>query len=241
MSSDRNIEPSEGGAARTGGEAAAAPLPRGRHKLSREDVLESQRTRLLAAMLACVAEQGYATTTVADVVSAARVSRNAFYELFDDKEACFVAAADDAGRRFLEELYALGGDGDWTEALRRGLRRYLEWWQESPAFAVAYLVELPTAGRRALEQRDAAYVRYARLFEALAALARDHDPDLRPLPPLASRIIVTAITEMLAQEVRAGRGDRLTDLEPHLLRFLLETLADAQTAERVLRTRAAAA
>ena len=218
----------------SGGGAAAAPLPRGRHNLSKEHVLDSQRTRLLAAMLECVAERGYTATTVADVVSAARVSRNAFYELFADKQACFVAAADDAGRRFLADLYALGGAPDWTDALRRGLRSYLEWWQESPAFAIAYLVELPTAGRRALEQRDAAYARYARLFEALAALAREQDPGLRPLPDLTPRIIVTAITELLAQEVRAGRGDRLTDLEPELLRFLLESLADERTAERVL-------
>ena len=215
-----------------------SPLPRGRHNLSKEDVLASQRTRLLAAMLECVAERGYPATTVAEVVSAARVSRNAFYELFADKEECFVAAADDAGRRVLADLYALGdATADWTDALRTGLRTYLEWWQDSPAFAIAYLVELPTAGRRALEQRDAAYERYARLFEALAALARAQDPSLRPLAPLTPRIIVTTITELLAQEVRAGRGDRLTDLEPDLERFLLESLADERTADRVLRPR----
>ena len=84
--------------------AVPEPLPRGRHNLSRDDVLDSQRTRLIRAMLDCVAERGYPATTVGDVVAAARCSRNAFYELFEDKEACYIAASDETGAQMLKAL-----------------------------------------------------------------------------------------------------------------------------------------
>src|SRR3954454_14835880 len=67
-------------------------LPRGRHRLSRDEVVASQRGRMLTAMAEAVAQKGYARTTVADVLSRARVSRETFYEQFADKEDCFLAA-----------------------------------------------------------------------------------------------------------------------------------------------------
>ena len=102
------------------------PLPRGRHKLSRADVRESQRRRLIRAMLDLVAERGYPATTVGDVVAAARCSRNAFYELFEDKEACYIAAADETGAEMLEALVSGAQQADsWLEALRSGTHSYL--------------------------------------------------------------------------------------------------------------------
>src|SRR3954452_16599761 len=69
-----------------------APLPSGRHRLTREAVEESQRGRLLFSVAQAVAEKGYAATTVADVVERASVSRRTFYEQFDSMEDCFLAA-----------------------------------------------------------------------------------------------------------------------------------------------------
>src|SRR6266498_996015 len=57
-------------------------LPSGRHGLTRETIVASQRGRLLDAMAAAVAEKGYAETTVSDVVDRAGVSRRTFYEQF---------------------------------------------------------------------------------------------------------------------------------------------------------------
>lgn len=171
------------------------PLPRGRHKLSTEEVLASQRERLLHAMLLCVGEHGYAATTVPMVVAAARVSRNGFYALFEDKLDCFIALCDHLADEMLATLYALGGDADWESALDRGMEVYLRWWQERPAFARAYLVELPSAGARAVAQRDARM----RDFEAmLAALAP------APVAPLAISVLARGITDVIGLAVREG-------------------------------------
>jgi AcrR family transcriptional regulator len=206
-------------------QATAEPLPRGRHKLSRADVLESQRSRLIRAMLDQVAERGYPATTVGDVVTAARCSRNAFYELFEDKEACYIAAADEAGAEMLAALMAAAGAEErWRDALRAGTRSYLRWWVDNPRYAAAYLIDLPAAGRSALEQRDRVYADFAAMFEGLAARARTEQPTLSPLPPLAPRLLVVAITELIAQEVRTGRLQSLMELEDALVRFIAKAL-----------------
>lgn len=218
----------------TDDQRATQKLPRGRHNLSREEVLASQRSRLIAAMLDLVEAHGYGGTTVSDVVGTAHVSRNAFYELFDDRQDCFIAACDELQSALLDSLYEQMTRPTWLEALERGLDIYLEFWTARPGFAIVYVVEFPIAGKRALEQRDRAYERFARMFQALGARARVEQPDLPPLPKLNTRILVTAITELLAQEVRSGRGDKLVELRDDMLRFIVLMLADEATAKRAL-------
>ncbi|MEA2124552.1 MAG: hypothetical protein QOI80_1334 [Solirubrobacteraceae bacterium] len=200
------------------------PLPRGRHKLSTEEVLASQRARLLQAMLECVGEHGYAATTVPQVVATARVSRNGFYALFTDKAECFLALCDELGEELLAEMYAFADEPDWRESVAQGTHAYLRWWQRRPAFARAYLVELPSAGPRALIQRDAQLRSYEAMFAALAARARAGYPGLPPLNPLATRLLVHGVTELVATEVREGRAEQLEALHDDLVALVCGVL-----------------
>ena len=193
------------------------PLPRGRHKLSTEEVQASQRERLLMAMLQCVGHRGYAETTVPEVISTARVSRNGFYALFDDKLDCFLALCDELAGAFIDELYGFASEPDWKTALDKGMWSYLGFWEDRPEYSRAWLVELPAAGPRAFAQRDRQFKRFELMFDALAARARAADPSLPPLHPLASRFLVLGITELVALEVREGRVHRLTTLHDQLV------------------------
>jgi AcrR family transcriptional regulator len=213
---------------------ALAPLPRGRHKLSAEDVSASQRARLLAAMAACVGEEGYPATTVPRVVARARVSRNAFYDLFADKAECFVAMINDHSDELLSRLMALGDQRDWIVALRVGVGMYLEWWQQHPDYCRAFFVELPAAGPRAMAARDDAFARFEAMFAAMAAWARHDDPSLPPLRGREPGLLVFAITELIAQEWRAGRADQLAALHGEILAHAVRMLADDRTAARAL-------
>jgi AcrR family transcriptional regulator len=213
------------------GETAAAlePLPRGRHKLSPEAVRESQRRRLLRAMLESVGEHGYEATSVPQVVALAKVSRNAFYELFDDKLDCFLHLCRELAEQLLQEVFAQRGFAGWRDAVRDGAQRYLSHWQSRPLFARAYLIELPTAGTPALEQRAQAYELFSRQFEIVAGWARQQEPYLVPLHPRATRFLVWSITELVTAEVAADRGDSLMALEDEIV-WLIERLL----AERVV-------
>jgi AcrR family transcriptional regulator len=209
------------------------PLPRGRHKLSPDVVRASQRGRILRAMLECVGRDGYDATTVPEVVATARVSRNAFYELFEDKADCFLAVCDENGQELLGELLALAAEPDWVQAMHEGAHRYLLWWQQRPTLASAYLVSLPTVGEPALRQRERQYAAFRAMFAALGARARAEQPELEPLSELVPRILVLVITELVAEEVRAGRTAQLTSLSQEVALLAVRLLADDATAERV--------
>lgn len=228
---------SRGGAIEAGaaGSWRGDPLPRGRHKLTAETVRTSQRDRLIRAMLESVSERGFAETTVGHVVSTARASRNSFYEQFTDKTDCFIAVCDRTAEALLGDMQQFASGDNWLAALRGGLSAYLRFWAERPNFSVAYLVELPTAGRHAIEQRERHYRAFEALFGAIAARARLEQPELPPLSARTPQMIVLATTELLAGEVRAGRIDRLPELYGELLPFMVRLLADDATALGVLR------
>jgi hypothetical protein len=62
------------------------------------------------------------------------------------------------------------------------------------------------------------------MFEQLAARARAEQQLLPPMPKLAPQLLVMAITELVAQEVRAGRVEKLPELEDMLVRFVVKAL-----------------
>jgi AcrR family transcriptional regulator len=203
------------------------PLPRGRHKLSADEVLESQRRRLLRAMLECVGEDGYARVTVSAVIARGRVSRNAFYRFFEDKEHCFLTLCDALADELYEALSApaRGGEAGFDALLSDGMEVYLRWWVDRPNVARAWLVEMPGAGLRARAQRERQLERFEALFQALAAAARRERPDLPALDPLTPSFLAIGITEVVATEVRAGRGDALPGLRASLVTLATRLLA----------------
>ena len=90
--------------------------------MSREEVARSQRERLLAASVACVASRGYEATAVADLLELSGVSRSAFYEHFRDKEECVLAAFDAIVVLSLEALCSvLAEEGSRDEKVGRAL------------------------------------------------------------------------------------------------------------------------
>jgi AcrR family transcriptional regulator len=181
-------------------------------------------------MLECVAEHGFEGATVSMVVATARVSGNAFYEFFTDKTDCFLAACDGVAGELLSELVALTAEPDWIQAMRKGARVYLRWWAQRPAFSRAYLLSLQRAGERADEQRERTYELFRTMFIDLGRRARAEQPGLPPLSPLVPRILVAAITQVVAEEIRAGRADRLEDLSDEIARLAVKLLADDATA-----------
>jgi AcrR family transcriptional regulator len=188
-------------------------------------------------MLECVGREGYEATTVPQVVATARVSRNAFYELFEDKADCFIAVCDQTSQELLGELVELVSEPSWIEATREGARRYLLWWQERPTISSAYLLSLPTVGERALRQRERHYAAFRAMFADLGRRARAEQPELGPLSDVVPRVLVLAITELVAEEVRAGRTSRLTELSNEIALLAIRLLADDATAARAAMSR----
>jgi AcrR family transcriptional regulator len=122
--------------------------------LPREHVSEIQRLRILGAMEEVVAERGAGAVSVAHVVARAGVSRRTFYDLFEDREECFLAAFDEAvGRASAAALGAWSAPGPWRERIRGSLGTLLLYFDARPAAAKLCVVEALAAGPQALARR----------------------------------------------------------------------------------------
>jgi AcrR family transcriptional regulator len=73
---------------------------------------QSQRQRIVKAMIASCAEKTYAETTITDIVAGAKISRTTFYKRFGDKRECFDAALDYAIERVREVAAASHAPSD---------------------------------------------------------------------------------------------------------------------------------
>ena len=181
-------------------------------------------------MLEVVAEHGYEATTVAQVVAAARVSRNAFYEFFTDKHDCFLTLSAELAAELLETVIQAGAEPHWIDALRRGTDSYLAWWRDHDLFARFYFSGIAELGPRALAQRQKTYGQFAAVFAELGRRAREQQPGLPPLSEIVPRALVFSITELVADESRAGRATRLDDLRQDIVFLSVRLLADDATA-----------
>lgn len=198
----------------SGERAAAAQLPRGRHKLPREFVVHSQRERIMDAMAQVSAEKGYGGTRVADLVRDAGVSRTTFYELFRDKEDCLLAAYDTIMSQWLGAITAAyGREGSWPERARGAIAAALEFMAAEPAFARMCIVEVLAAGPRAIER----YVAAIRILATLADEGQSYAPDGAALPSTIGRSVMAGAAGLIRGEIIAGRTEQLPDLLPDIV------------------------
>lgn len=199
--------------------SASQQLPKGRHGLSRAFIASNQRERLLDAIANVVAEKGYASTRVADITDYAGVSRKTFYELFTDKEECFIAAFDTINELLMDRMaQALAdlSDGNWRVQVRALLGEFLRFLAGEPAFARMCIVEVLGSGAAGLARRDAA-------IEAFFPIV-DHIPRSQPgaeqwLAPLTPVFVTGGILEVIYAAIRRGDIATLPELEDDLTRL----------------------
>ncbi|HEX3609761.1 MAG TPA: TetR/AcrR family transcriptional regulator [Solirubrobacterales bacterium] len=204
-------------------------LPRGRHGLPREFIARNQRERLLAALAESLADRGYEGTTVAQIGKRAGVSKSDFYKQFESKDACFVAAYDEAVERIREQVLAACA-GAWASGVVAALSTLLDLLAAEPAQAGLVLVEGLRAGR-------GVYDRYQAALESFVPRLRDGAPAPAGggLPPEATdEAIVGGIASLLARRVLAGETARLPELLPEIAEFALTPYLGATEARRVI-------
>jgi AcrR family transcriptional regulator len=204
-------------------------LPRGRSRLPAKAVQASQRERLLRAAVAAIADKGYPDVTVADIVRRAKVSRAAFYLHFRGREDCFLAATRRGGQllfgRVMEAARALPDDTPDEEVLRTGLRAYVGFLADEPAFARVFFVDMPAAGPAAVERLQAASSRFAEINAKWHRRARTRHPDWPAVPDEAYQALSGATAELIRSWVVADKTESLPELEDTLVALHLAVLA----------------
>lgn len=206
--------------ARTSSDKDSEPrrLPRGRHALAPEQVLADQRQRLVDAVPRVVAEHGYEAMSVADIVKAAAVSRNAFYRNFADKQECFAAAHEACHERLLATLEGPCDRGSSVEErVEAALGRALDMLASEPEVGRLLFVEAPSAGEEIA-------LRYHEWLRRYGTLLRSTIPQASEKSSLAveiDQVIVGGIASRVASELLQGRAAQLRVLTPHLVDYVL--------------------
>jgi AcrR family transcriptional regulator len=175
--------------------------------------------RILAAMGEVASERGAGAVTVAHVVARAGVSRRTFYDLFADREECFLAAFEEAiGRVTALVLEAYARADAWRGRIRAGLWAALVWLDEEPALARMCVVESLAAGPRALERR-------AIVLRALVTAVDEGRGDVprrgtQP-PPLTAEGVVGAVLSVIHTRLLDPGAEPLTGLLGELMSVIV--------------------
>ncbi|HKJ35387.1 MAG TPA: TetR/AcrR family transcriptional regulator [Solirubrobacterales bacterium] len=190
-------------------------LPGGRHGLSREEVLRSQRERLLDATVQSAVERGFQAMTVADVIRRAGVSRRTFYEMFADKEEAFLSAYDAVIDILVHEVESAYREqtGTWPRRVRAGVQAMADLLAANAAVAHMAMVEATAASQVARQRYRDALTRFTPFLDE----GRGVSEFAGRLPANTSRIAIGSVAALLFDEVRGGRAEQLSDLVPDLL------------------------
>jgi len=191
-------------------------LPPGRHGLPREVVAQNQRDRLIAGIIATVAEVGYNDATISNICAAAGISRRTFYTYFRSKEECFFAAYDAIAEHVLATVReASAREGSWPQKVRAAIAGALEVFAANPDLARFTLIEPPRAGEKISARLRAAG------DVAVAELTRGKPKRARTISSDVERALLAGMAAVVSQRVEAGRGGDLLSLQPELVELFL--------------------
>jgi AcrR family transcriptional regulator len=194
------------------------PVPMGKERLPKQVVEEHQRDRVLAAAAAVFAGRGYQSTTVDDLVGAAKIGVGSFYALFEGKEGCFLCLYDRIVADARERVGAAVGEGaPWADRVMAGLRELLEQVAAEPERARIVIVEANTAG-------PAGERRYAETVAELSAVLREGrgaESGDEALPSTFEDAAVAGLAWILHQRLAVGEPVVVEELLSEMAGFLI--------------------
>ncbi|HEY6550591.1 MAG TPA: TetR/AcrR family transcriptional regulator [Solirubrobacterales bacterium] len=211
-------------------EQELGPLPAGRHGFSHEQVAHNQRERLIAGLATAVAEHGYQAVTITHITKEAKVSRRVFYENFEGKEECFLAAFDVVVEHIRElAAEAVAPIADWPRRAIAASRAVLVFLASEPDLARLCLVESQGASPAvAARFHEAVHEAVPLLEEGRAERERS-----RELPASTEESTIGALVMLASRKVAAGEAEQLGDLLPDFVEFILAPYLGAEEAARL--------
>lgn len=136
------------------------------------DPKDAFRRRLLDAMTASLADNGYANTTVGDIVSRARTSRRTFYQFFPDRQACFVALLTDNNEAVIRAINAgVDPQAPWQIQAQQAIEAWIGAAQQTPAIMLAWIRDAPGLGAESLRLQNDFREAFITLIQSLSVTA----------------------------------------------------------------------
>jgi AcrR family transcriptional regulator len=209
---------------------ATAPLPRGRHGLTPEEVASHQRERIVAAVAAALDEHGYGDLTVGRVIAAAGISRSTFYVHFANKREAVLAAHDSIFERFFAAVTAAcGGRAKWPVKVSAAIGATVDFAvsrpEEAQILSIGWLIADPALAGPISGSHD-------RLVALLRGV-RAQSPNSAGLPDCTEEFLVAGIAAIVARHLVTGNAGQLRLLQPDLVELTLLPYYGAGEAARL--------
>jgi len=167
-------------------------------------------------MAEAVAVHGYAATSVARVIELAGISRGTFYEQFENRRECLLAAYDAISESFFEELTAAcSGELPWRGRVAAAIGTAVRFADTRPEQTRLLALDTVAADREAARRALAGAERMAAMLRS----GREHHPKAMTLPDVTERALVGAVAS--AVNWRLLNGESLDGLEPQLVQLVL--------------------
>jgi AcrR family transcriptional regulator len=205
--------------------APTVTKPRPYRGASLEDRRRDQRERIVASARAVFARDGFAASSIEDVVAGARVSRTSFYEFFPSKDRCLLAVFEDGITRLAGAVaQAVSQPLEPVDRIRAEVRAVASTFAADPDMARVVMIEAVGASPAVEVARTSARRAMAKVIEdQLAGYPQwaSHPPEERRI---ASMSAMASIVEPLSHLVATGRLAEWSSIVEPITRFLAGAL-----------------
>lgn len=187
-----------------------ARIPPGRSKLTRDEIAENHRQRIISAAAVLAQQKGYHDTTIEDIIKRAGIDGRAFYAQFSTKQEA-MAAVHDIG---FQEVMALTAGAyftatSWPERSWEAGLVFTQFLEQNPTLAHVGFVDAYTFGPAVVQRVEDSHIAFAMLLQEGFQYT-----DRESLPSRAAlEAIITTIIELVYQVARA-------DGKPQMSRYL---------------------
>jgi AcrR family transcriptional regulator len=192
-----------------------------------------QHARILTAAVQVLETHGYTGLSPARIVSRARVSRRTFYDLFENREDCFLALFNETVARATKlAITAAAGERSWRDQVRAGLSALLVFVGDEPVLGSLLIADALRAGPNVLARR-------AQVLETLHTIidqGRTQTKTGREPPPLTAEGTVGAVLAVLhARLLEPDAPPPITLLNPLMSTIVLPYLGPSAAAKELER------
>ncbi len=196
----------------------------------REQLADLQRARIIGSMFDVAAQRGAGSVTVAHVVERSGVSRRTFYEHFEDREDCLLAAFERALTLARERVIpAYEEQKDWREGIRRGLLELLCFCDQEPSLARMLICESQASGQRVAQRRAEILGRLTRIVDEGRKEGKAQN-----VSSLAAEGIVGGVLAVIQARLLQAKHESLVALSNELMSMIVLPYLGGAMARREL-------
>ena len=169
------------------------------------------RQRLLDGLEASIAEQGYAKTTVAEIVRRARTSRRTFYEHFTSRDECFVALLTEANADQIQQIRAaVDPAAPWQQQVRQAIEAWIASAEARSALMLSWIRDVPALGSAARGLQRDALDHFIDMVDALGDSTEFRSAGIGPVPRRRIVMLLGGLRELTA--ITVEEGGRVSDV-----------------------------